>query len=62
MFGECSSLESLPDISKWNTKNIEILGGLFNKCSSLKELPDISKWDISNAKDISLMFLVNAHH
>ncbi|MBO6292125.1 MAG: BspA family leucine-rich repeat surface protein, partial [Selenomonas sp.] len=36
---------SLPDISKWNTKNVQTMSYLFSKCSSLSSLPDISKWN-----------------
>ena len=43
LFAGCSLLESIPDISKWNTKNIDNIYGLFAGCSSLKSLPDISK-------------------
>jgi len=48
MFNECSLFEFLPDISNWNTSNIELVRSLFFGCSSLKKIPDISKWDISN--------------
>ena len=30
----CSSLKSLPDISKWDISNVEDIGGLFHNCSS----------------------------
>ena len=43
MFLYCSSLESLPDISKWNTSKVTDMTSIFNRGSSLKELPDISK-------------------
>ena len=42
LFSDCSSLTSLPDISKWNTSNIVSMRNLFNGCSSLTSLPDIS--------------------
>ena len=48
LFYECSSLKSLPDISKWNTNNVTDMSCLFYKCSSLKSLPDISKWNTNN--------------
>ena len=35
MFRECSSLFSLPDISKWNTNNVTNMSYMFSKCSSL---------------------------
>ena len=45
IFEECSSLSSLPDISKWNTNNVIDMSWMFNDCSSLSSLPDISKWN-----------------
>ena len=45
MFYGCSSLLSLPDISKWNTSNVTNMGYMFFGCSSLSSLPDISKWN-----------------
>jgi len=56
LFYQCSSLEKLPDISKWNTTYIKNMNYLFYGCSSLKELPDISKWNMQNVKNISYMF------
>ena len=35
IFGGCSSLKSLPDISKWDTKNVTNMDSMFNGCSSL---------------------------
>ena len=35
MFSGCSSLSSLPDISKWNTNNVINMNGMFYGCSSL---------------------------
>ena len=43
MFSHCESLKELPDISKWDTKNVTDMRYMFNGCESLKELPDISK-------------------
>ena len=43
MFSGCSSLLSLPDISKWNTNNVKDMSRMFSGCSSLLSLPDISK-------------------
>ena len=44
MFDKYSSLSSLPDISKWNTNNVN---NMFNNCSSLTSLSDISNWNIN---------------
>ena len=48
MFKGCSSLLSLPDISKWNINNITDMNNMFEGCSSLLSLPDISKWNTNN--------------
>jgi len=57
MFQSCSSLLSLPDISKWNTSNVTDIGGMFQSCSSLSSLPDISKWNTNNVTNMSYMFV-----
>ena len=56
MFWYCSSLQSLPDISKWDTKNVTDMSKMFYGCSSLQSLPDISKWDTKNVTNMSYMF------
>ena len=56
MFYGCSSLLSLPDISKWNISKVNDISSMFCGCSSLSSLPDISKWNISNIKNISYIF------
>ena len=56
MFYNCKSLKSLPDISKWNTKNVTDMSRMFEDCSSLTNLPDISKWDTKNVTNMSYMF------
>ena len=45
MFSGCSSLISLPDISKWNNNNVTNMSFMFYGCSSLISLPDISKME-----------------
>ena len=56
MFEGCSSLSSLPDISKWNTNNVTDMSYMFYGCSSLSSLPDISKWNTNNVTNMSGMF------
>ena len=51
MFREYYSLISLPDISKWNTSNVD-MREMFSRCNSLISLPDISKWNTNIDKDI----------
>ena len=55
MFGKCYSLLSLPDISKWNIKNIKNISCLFYGCLSLNSFPNISKWNIKNIEDKSCL-------
>ena len=43
IFGECWSLESIPNISNWNTENDNKLDGMFEDCRSLKSIEDIAK-------------------
>ena len=56
MFNMCTSLISLPVISKWNTINVTDMGHMFYECSSLISLPDISKWNTNNVTDMGGMF------
>ena len=56
MFNNCTSLSSLPDLSKLNTTKINDMRMIFSYCSSLTSLPDISKWDTSNVNNMSFMF------
>ena len=51
IFSDCSSLSSLPDISKWNTNNVTNMSYMFYECSS--SLPDISKWNTNNVTNMS---------
>ena len=41
MFFCCESLSSLPDISKWNTSNLENSGCMFLQCKKLDNIPKI---------------------
>ena len=56
MLKQCTSLKSIPDISKWNTNNVKNMSYMFYKCSSLSILPDLSKWNTNNVTDMSGMF------
>ena len=56
MFNGCKSLISLPDLSKWNTKNVTQLNGMFNGCKSLISLPDLSKWNTEKVTYMNSMF------
>ena len=47
MFSRCTSLISLPDISKWNTENIEKIADMFDECDLLLALPDLSNSDVT---------------
>ena len=55
-FSACSSLESLPDISKWNTENVINMDSIFRDNKKLKTLPDISKWNIKKCSCFQALF------
>ena len=52
----CSSLSSLPDISKWNTNKVGYISGIYERCSSLSSLPNYSKWNANYIPDKIDMF------
>ena len=41
MFCYCNLLSSLPDISKWNTSNLEYNNSMFDGCQKLLNEPKI---------------------
>ena len=47
LFFECTLLGLLPEIVKWNTKNVTSMKCMFCDCKSLLSVPDISNWDIT---------------
>ena len=51
-----SLLNYLPDISRWNTKNVNDMSYMFYGCESLISLPDISNWNTENVIDMSNMY------
>ena len=56
LFYNYNSLISLPDISRWNTSNVENMSYIFYKCYSLISLPDISKWERDNYKIFNIYY------
>ena len=56
MFHNCSSLISLPEISKWNIDKVSNLSGVFYNCSSLISLPDISNWNTDDVVYMEAIF------
>ena len=56
IFSNCSSLSSLPDISKLNISKVTNMSSMFSYCSSLSSLPDISKLNISKVTNMDEMF------
>ena len=47
LFKNCSSLSLIPDISKWDVRNITNMNSLFVGCKSLIDIPDISNWKLN---------------
>ena len=56
MFYHCNSLESSPDFSDWDTKNVTNMSCIFWLCNSLKSLPDISNRDTKKVINMSCLF------
>jgi len=52
----CSSLSYTDDISKWKTRNIQDLCGIFQEYSSLRSIPDISRWNTQNVTNMNSLF------
>ncbi len=48
LFKNCSSLPFIPDISKWDLRNVIGMNSLFDGCTSLIDIPDISKWKLNS--------------
>ena len=42
MFCNCLSLSSLPDISKWNTDNVNDMNGMLDNCILLLNISNLS--------------------
>ena len=55
LFGFCK-ISSIPDISKWDTRNVTNMNQMFVHCFHLKSIPDISKWNTSNLMYINNLF------
>ena len=56
MFSGCESLLEIPDISKWNTANVEEMNDLFNSGENIEKLSDISKWNTTKVKEFRGLF------
>jgi len=41
LFNNCSSLSSLPDISKWDINRPIIMNNIFNGCFSILNVPEM---------------------
>ena len=56
MFNKCSSLISLPDISKWNISKLRNISFMFYECNSLISFPDVSIWNNHSRLTVFNMF------
>ena len=48
MFSLCYSLSFLPDISRWNTKNVILIDSIFNKCINVIKINNTLYKNINN--------------
>ena len=46
MFYGCESLTSMPNISRWNTDNVNNMSHMFYGCKLLIPISDIFSWTI----------------
>lgn len=51
-----TSLQSLGDLSKWDTWNVTNFNGTFSHLAAIKSLGDLSHWNTSKATDMQVMF------
>ena len=56
IFYDCTKLNNILNIFKWDTKNVTDMSGMFGLCITLNNLLDISKWDTKNVTNMSYMF------
>ena len=56
MFYNCSSLTSMSDISRWDTRNVVDISHIFQNCELLTSIPDISQWKADNIKEMDDIF------
>ena len=56
MFEYCTSLETLPNISIWNTSSLKDISYMFNNCTSLICIPDKSIWDTNSVEKMEHIF------
>ena len=56
LFYNCSSLISLPDISKWNTDKVKSYSGIFYNCLSLLFFINIFNWKLNNDSKANQIF------
>ena len=49
MFSECTGLKSLPDLYKWDLKNLKSKDGMFHNCN-LENLPKVQNIEIIENK------------
>ena len=55
LFACCFSLNSIPDISKWDFSSIISFDNMFYECNSLSSLPHIEKWKMKKKNKFLLI-------
>ena len=56
MFGNCSTLFSITNLSSLDTSEVTDMSFMFFECSSLSNLPNLSNWNISKVTNLGFMF------
>ena len=61
MFFNCTSLLYLPNIYKWNKRNIKNMNNIIDNCKLIREIQDISKWN-DEILIISIILLIGLNY
>jgi len=59
MFNDCTSLSSLPDISKWNINNVTDMSYIHRNCISLLNLSDIPSFFVHDLEVEDIEIVMN---
>ena len=57
LFKFCSLLNSIKEVSKFNTENVKNMSKMFYGCKKLSSLVGLKNWDTKNVTDMSYMFI-----
>ena len=56
MFSNCSYLQDITALSKWDVSDVTDMSWMFAVCNRLQDITALAKWDVSNVKNMRGMF------